>query len=345
MVYAFFIYKKMKTFRFIGMAVLAILMCVNFTACSDSDGGGLGSSKGLLGTWTSDVINYKVIPWVYTFNADGTYTTKSGVYENNKGRYTYKHPILTLSETDGGTTLFTIISFEKDLIVMMSESGNSITLYKGTKEEEKQTVSGKVQNHDYVDLGLSVKWATCNVGASNITNIGDEYAWGETYTKKEFTWENYKWCNSENGSLKHLTKYVTEDGFGELIYSNDWYDEYFKDYLTTLEASDDAATAKWGSKWRTPTKEESEELIDKCSWDIVNFNGYVAWKVTGPSGKSIFFVAEWPDGYYHTDWYSTSTLDEVWNQCAYNFRIQYYNEPYLDSNGRDWGCVVRPVTE
>lgn len=333
------------------MAIVAMGICANFTSCSDDDGGGSGSSSQLLGKWTTDwTYGSSPINQVYTFNADGTYSYSYGAYETVTGRYTYKYPIITFSETDGGTYIYTIVSMENDYFVAMTQSGNSLTFKKGVKEGEKQTVSGKVQNHDYVDLGLSVKWATCNVGASKITDGGDMYAWGETYTKNDFTWDNYKWCEGNGNGYEYLTKYVTEEGYGKLIYSNEWYDEYFKDDLTTLEASDDVATAKWGSQWRMPTKEEFEELVDKCSWDRVNFDGYVCHKVTGPSGKSIFFVAEWPEELwlYKSDYYWTSTLDAERNQCAYNIFIT--SNKTIDiwsirSNCREWGCLVRPVTE
>ena len=341
----------MKTLKFVLMAIVAMGICANFTSCSDDDGGGSGSSSQLLGKWTTDwTYGSSPINQVYTFNADGTYSYSYGAYETVTGRYTYKYPIITFSETDGGTYIYTIVSMENDYFVAMTQSGNSLTFKKGVKEGETQTVSGKVQNHDYVDLGLSVKWATCNVGASKITDGGDMYAWGETYTKNDFTWDNYKWCEGNGNGYEYLTKYVTEEGYGKLIYSNEWYDEYFKDDLTTLEASDDVATAKWGSQWRMPTKEEFEELMDKCSWDHVNFDGYVCYKVTGPSGKSIFFVAEWPEELwlYKSDYYWTSTLDAERNQCAYNIFIT--SNKTIDiwsirSNCREWGCLVRPVTE
>ena len=120
----------------IGMALFAILMCVNFTACNNDDEDGLGSSKRLVGTWITDVIWTDDIHWVYTFNADGTYTAKAGVYESVKGRYTYKHPILTVSDTDG-TSIFTIVSFENDFFVVMTDKGKAITFYKDTKERGK----------------------------------------------------------------------------------------------------------------------------------------------------------------------------------------------------------------
>ena len=55
----------------------------------------------------------------------------------------------------------------------------------------------KVQ-HEYVDLGLSVMWATCNIGADAPEDYGEYYAWGETETKKTYKWSTYKWCEGNN---------------------------------------------------------------------------------------------------------------------------------------------------
>ncbi|WP_290091377.1 PEGA domain-containing protein, partial [uncultured Muribaculum sp.] len=45
------------------------------------------------------------------------------------------------------------------------------------------TTGNTINGHEYVDLGLSVKWAACNVGASSPEDYGNYYAWGETATK------------------------------------------------------------------------------------------------------------------------------------------------------------------
>lgn len=50
--------------------------------------------------------------------------------------------------------------------------------------------TGTANGHGYVDLGLSVKWATCNVGASSPTGYGDYYAWGETTAKSDYSESN-----------------------------------------------------------------------------------------------------------------------------------------------------------
>ena len=86
-----------------------------------------------------------------------------------------------------------------------------------------------------VDLGLSVKWATCNIGAASPTWNGQYFAWGEICPKERYNWDTYK--------LK--TKYSPN----------------FDD-KTELEPCDDVATDFWGDEWRLPTKEEFEELCD-----------------------------------------------------------------------------------
>ena len=93
--------------------------------------------------------------------------------------------------------------------------------------------------HDYVDLGLSIKWATCNVGASSPEEYGDYFAWGETEPKSIYDWSTYKYCN---GSETTLTKYNYSNIYGTV------------DNKTTLEMSDDAARANWGGGWRMPTE-------------------------------------------------------------------------------------------
>ena len=127
--------------------------------------------------------------------------------------------------------------------------------------------SGTIDGHDYVDLGLSVKWATCNLGAQNPWEIGEHYAWGYTTPYTEWTYANYSFsfapCNK---------KYE-------------------------LDAQYDAVTANWGESWRMPTKEEIDELLDnnKCDWvwvDNVNDTGISGYNVKSKkNGNSIFLPA------------------------------------------------------
>nr|MCR4707194.1 hypothetical protein [Clostridiales bacterium] len=100
--------------------------------------------------------------------------------------------------------------------------------------------------HDFVDLGLSVKWAAMNLGAEKISDRGGYFAWGETAQKDDYTWSAYR----HGDSADTLTKYN------------------FTDHGLTLEAADDAAAVNWGGAWRMPTGAEWEELCDKrnCKW-------------------------------------------------------------------------------
>ena len=112
---------------------------------------------------------------------------------------------------------------------------------------------------EFVDLGLSVKWATCNIGAQRPNQYGDYFAWGETSTKDYYDDDNY--------SIQE--RYNTKG-------------------VSILDSSDDAAYILWGEDWRIPTKEEIQELKQKCRWQWTTLNNTYGYKVTGPNGNSIF---------------------------------------------------------
>ena len=121
-----------------------------------------------------------------------------------------------------------------------------------------------------VDLGLSVKWANMNVGATKDSGFGSYFAWGETKPKKYYSWGTYAWCQE---STKLLLKYSIADR------------------RTQLVPSDDAARANWGGEWRMPTADEYEELANpaNCEWEWTTKDGINGYKVTGKkTGNSIF---------------------------------------------------------
>ena len=143
---------------------------------------------------------------------------------------------------------------------------------------------------DDVDLGLSVKWASFNLGASSPEEYGDYYAWGEIdpyYSSLDpltwkagktagYDWSSYKWCN---GTREVMTKYNNNLIYGDV------------DDKTVLEPADDAAHIKIGGNWRMPTDEEWTELLKQCTWEWTSQNGVNGQKVTGPNGNSIFLPA------------------------------------------------------
>lgn len=189
--------------------------------------------------------------------------------------------------------------------------------------------------YEYVDLGLSVKWATMNVGATKPEEYGDHFAWGETTTKTTYYWSTYKYCN---GSSSTLTKYNNHSSYGTV------------DNKTVLEASDDAANANWGGSWRMPTDAELTELRKQCTWTWTTQNGVKGYKVTSNSnGNSIFLpaagyrVGSSLDNAGSYGFYWSSSLGTV--NPGYAWSVDFYSGSVYryDYNGRGGGLSVRPV--
>lgn len=181
-----------------------------------------------------------------------------------------------------------------------------------------------------VDLGLSVKWANMNVGASKPEDYGDYFAWGETTPKATYDWSTYKWCNGSSSSINKYSGSV--------------------DGKTTLELSDDAARANWGGTWRMPTYDEISELNTKCTWTWKTQNGVNGYLVTGPNGNSIFLPAAGcrdagsldfagSYGYYWSSSLGTSGVSSARGFGFDSGRHGTYSDYRYD------GESVRPVTE
>ena len=198
--------------------------------------------------------------------------------------------------------------------------------------------------HEYVDLGLSVKWATCNVGAENPEDYGDYYAWGEISSKSTYTWMNYRFRDSgESFMTLRFSKYYPEiepDPTGN---------------NTTLELTDDVANQEWCGNWRMPTKQEIEELYNNCDWTWTTQNGISGVKITskveGYTDRSIFIPAAgarkekelFNTGEYVRTWsssltqFSGSAYDINFGSSASSLDITYsYDDRYL-------GLPVRAV--
>ncbi len=156
----------------------------------------------------------------------------------------------------------------------LSSTQQKLQAYKNSETKQK---SNTINGHEYVDLGLSVKWATCNVGASSPEGYGDYFAWGETRPKNDYSWSTLKYCNDNSGDS--FSKYNQNQGGT-------------RDNRTRLELSDDAARANWGGSWRMPTRAEQEELRDLCDWQWTTVNGHKGYRVTSRrNGRRIFLPA------------------------------------------------------
>lgn len=186
---------------------------------------------------------------------------------------------------------------------------------------------------DAVDLGLSVQWSSCNLGANVPEEFGDYYAWGETKTKQSFSWQNYKWCLDGK-----ITKYM-------------YYEE------SGLEGVDDAAYALLGNHWRMPTAKECNELIDYCKWESAEVNGVTGWRVSsmfeGFTDKSIFIPnAGYKDGsttrFSTEGFYWIKEFTFLVPECALSLRMSVDDFPpvyvdYAEMSLRYYGYPIRPV--
>lgn len=176
-----------------------------------------------------------------------------------------------------------------------------------------------------VDLGLSVKWAGWNVGASRPEEYGGYYAWGELHEKSDYYWDTYQYYDQEN-------------------------DEYIFIGNNISGTQYDVARVKWGGSWRMPTLAECKELINKCTWTWTTYNGVEGQKVTGPNGNSIFLPAagdRYGTGVYYQGsggYYWSGTLYEGDSGLAYYLRSSGGYADWYYSDRYD-GISVRPVSE
>lgn len=226
------------------------------------------------------------------------------------------------------------------------------------------------QNHEYVDLGLSVKWATCNVGATKPEEYGDYFAWGDTVPYYEagyaqenpqahwkngktagYNWSTYKWCN---GSETTMTKYCNDSDYG---YNG------FTDDKTTFDPEDDVAHVMWGDSWRMPTKGDIDELVATknnttdytwtwCDGSTTKYAGtdVAGWQIVRNSTSATLFLPA--AGFrYDTSLYYVGSHSYYWSSSLImgNPAIAY-SLYFWDSGSVNWGPVdrnygfsVRPV--
>ena len=206
--------------------------------------------------------------------------------------------------------------------------------------DASMTLTATSTSHTYVDLGLpsGLLWATCNVGADNPEEYGDYFAWGETTTKSTYDWSTYQYCNGGDG-YNTLTKYCNKSEYG---YNG------FTDNLTTLEPSDDAATANWGSGWRMPTSAEFEELYNNTTVTWTQLGGVNGRLFTAANGNSLFLPAAGycggsslhHAGSYGNYWSSSLGTDYPYNAWSFSFDSDRFS---VVSDYRGYGFTDRPV--
>ena len=187
--------------------------------------------------------------------------------------------------------------------------------------QERSEGDTTVSKGEAVDLGLSVLWASHNIGASSPEQNGDMFAWGEVTTKSDYTKGNYTYYNSNSKSYVDIGIDIGGTEF-------------------------DAAHVKWGGNWRMPTLSEFKELKNNCEWKWVSYNGVHGYKVTGKNGNSIFIA---PTGDWgHELWASHISSPNIRNEKGRSYMAACYRIGY-DSIGntigveRQNGNYIRPV--
>ena len=192
-----------------------------------------------------------------------------------------------------------------------------------------------------VDMGLSVKWASFNVGATAPEEYGDYYAWGETELQTDYSWESYKFADLSGGS-RVLTKYNTSEYSGTI------------DYKFILEEDDDIAHRMYGEEWRIPTRSEMNELIANCTKEWTERNGVAGILMTSTiNGNSLFFPAAGGRSYGELRtvgeqgayWSSSlaSAVSPSWASCMW-FSAEVHNLNNLNNYERYVGMSIRPVS-
>ena len=171
--------------------------------------------------------------------------------------------------------------------------------------------------HPYVDLGLKVKWAACDLNATKPEQNGVRYGWAEVVSKKNCTREN---------SVSYGKKI-----YRSTILGNPQYD---------------AARKHWGGKWRTPTGEDFYMLIRKCKWEEAEMNGKKGFLLTSIKNGNVMFVPSCRDneilGYYWTTDECDMEDKELSVELMYTTG---YGGVKLDSDYRNCQHAIRPVLE
>ena len=208
------------------------------------------------------------------------------------------------------------IDFVAGTMVVHPKRGGDQTFH----NSDMEWVTVREDTHQAIDLGLSVRWAACNLGGQAPHDFGDLYAWGETSPKGDYSEDQYSYCS--NGQYEYIG-------------------------VNICGTPHDVAFLSWGGHWRLPTRSEVKELATRCAWTAEQLQGVAGYRVTGPNGNSIFLPsAGYQDGTERKEvgtggFYWTGTLNRDMPSSAYNINFRGYDAEW--SASRAYGFSVRPV--
>ncbi len=193
-----------------------------------------------------------------------------------------------------------------------------------------EDVKNIINGHEAVDLGLSVKWATCNIGAENPEDIGEKYRWGEIERPTE---GRYRFFDIKNRRINHsmIAKHYPQ------AYKED---ERSIHYNISGLATYDVARHKWGAAWRMPTPDEMNELIEQCSWEWMGKMGRCGYRITGNTGNSIFLPTR-EDTIGHL--YTSEYIIKRWGNGEEGACFMWVNYSIPHMNITPYGTGLAPI--
>ena len=259
----------------------------------------------------------------FRYLGSGTEAFKVQSFPNNQEKHIRALSANTPPFSSGDKIVFSVFLQDKRFTITEPSIKNG-----GKAEIRILPPSSHVQ---VVDLGLKsgLKWASCNIGATNPWEAGEYFAWGENTPKKGYYENRSLWYNKSVAELKAMG---------------------VVDSRNQLTPSYDAATANWGSDWRMPTEEDFDELFLACQMSVETVNGVLGMKFTGKGGNSIFI----PRGgcrFYNTlqcndehdlrGCYWTSNVCEDTQNAIMKEYTQHYG---YDKWERYYGLNIRPVS-
>ena len=175
----------------------------------------------------------------------------------------------------------------------------------------------------FVDLGLSVNWATVNLGASSPSQSGLLFAWGEIAPKDKYTMGNYVYKDPDN-------------------------EQWTIDIGASISGTEYDPARAQNHNWRMPTQKEFLELCEKCSWQWIDDNQSKGYKVIGPNGNQIFLPVGGQDLFGTADGktgnYWSGSLSQGLGRTSIG--LSFNNERYYTNGTYKYvGKLIRPVTE
>ena len=210
-------------------ADVATSAATDITACSASLN---GQAQGI-----SDILESAVVGFKYALSEEGVPTGVDIALEKANGNFTVNAKSLLPS-----TTYY---------YAAYTKVGDGFIL------GNVQSFTTAAQTMEYVDMGLSVLWAKCNIGAEKETEDGIRVGYGD---------QSFYNRSTSNDDYTPWDIAGTED-----------------DVLVSLSIDGDAKM-----KSKMPTIDQIEELITKTTQEVVNVDGVDGIRFIAKNGNSIF---------------------------------------------------------